>query len=185
MTYQETPKTPLTRSRINVTTVISVAVGVGVLVLLAFALFSPGGGRPLQGEPAPDFTLASFDGSEISLSDLQGQVVVLNFWASWCSPCRQEAADLQSVWEMYEGQGAVFLGVSHKDAEDAARAFVEEFGLTYSNGADPGGKISRAYGITGVPETFVIDGEGKVARSYIGPVVADELALRLAQMIGQ
>jgi len=164
--------------------IISIVFGLGLLALLAFA-FSPGSGRPLQGDPAPGFSLVLFDGSEVSLSDLRGQVVVLNFWASWCTPCRREAPELQKVWEMYEGKGFVFVGVSHKDAEDASRSFIQEFGITYPNGADLRSKISRAYGVTAVPETFVIDAEGRVAWVYIGEVQADELVQRLAQMVAR
>jgi len=166
----------------SVTTVVSVIVGVGLLALLAFALFSPSGGRPQQGQPTPDFTLVLFDGSEISPGDLRGQIVVLNFWASWCTPCRREAPALQAVWETYEGQGIVFLGVSYKDAEDASRAFVEEFGITYPNGTDSRGRIGRLYGVTGVPETFIIDAQGKVAWFHMGEVEAGVLERQLAQM---
>ncbi len=166
----------------NVTTLVSAAVGLALLALLAFAFFSPSGGRPAQGELAPDFALTLFDGAEISLSELRGQVVVLNFWASWCSPCREEAPALQAIWETYQNEGVILLGVSYKDAEDVSRAFVQEFGLTYPNGPDPRGRIGRAYGVTAVPETFIIDAEGKVAWFYIGQVTADELAQRLAQM---
>jgi len=169
----------------SVTTGVSVIVGVGLLALLAFAFLSPSGGRPQQGQPAPDFTLVSLDGFEISPSDLQGQVVVLNFWASWCTPCRQEAPALQAVWETYKGQGVVFLGVSYKDAEDASRAFVEEFGITYPNGTDLGGRIGRLYGVTGVPETFIIDAQGKVAWFHMGELQAGVLEQQLAQMISR
>lgn len=169
--------------RNNVTTFVSAAIGLALLALLAFAIFSPSGGRPLQGELAPDFTLTLLDGAQMSLSDLRGQVVVLNFWSSWCAPCREEAPDLQAIWETYQDKEVVFLGVSYKDAEDVSRAFVQELGLTYLNGADPRGRISRAYGVTAVPETFVIDAEGKVAWFYVGQVVAEDLAQRLAQMI--
>jgi len=167
----------------SVSKIILFLVGLGLLILLAFAFLSPQGGRPQQGEAAPDFNFVSFDGADISLSDLGGQVVVLNFWASWCGPCRQEAPELQEVWESYKGRGVVFVGLSYQDAEEASRAFIEEFGITYPNGVDST-KIARRYGLTGVPETFVIDAEGKVAWFYVGEVQADELAQRLAQMIG-
>ncbi len=169
----------------NVSRIISVVIGVGLLALLAFALLSPDGGRPQPGEPAPDFSLTLLDGSEISLSDLRGQVVVINFWASYCGPCRQEAPELQAVWERYKGAGVVLLGLSYKDAEDASRAFLEDLGITYLNGADRRGKIGRAYGITAVPETFVIDAEGKVAWLRIGEVQAGELAQQLADLTGK
>ncbi len=185
MAQQNASNAPTVRKKGNVTTIISVAIGLGLLALLASAFLLPNGGRPQEGDPAPDFTLTLLDGTKISLRDLRGQVVVLNFWASWCDPCRKEAPDLQKAWEMYKDKGVVFMGVSHKDAEDASRAFVQEFGLTYLNGIDPRGRISRAYGLTGVPETFVIDAEGRVAQFYWGEVQVDDLVQRLAEMTGQ
>jgi cytochrome c biogenesis protein CcmG/thiol:disulfide interchange protein DsbE len=173
------------KKRHNVTGIVSAVVGLGLLAVLAFAFFAPSGGRPAQGEPAPDFTVTLLDGSKASLSDLRGQVVVLNFWASWCNPCRQEAPALQRVWETYRDRGVLFVGVSYKDAEDASRAFVQEFGLTYPNGTDLKGDIGRTYGVTGVPETFIIDAQGRVARFYLGEIQAEELAQSLAQMTGQ
>jgi cytochrome c biogenesis protein CcmG/thiol:disulfide interchange protein DsbE len=167
----------------SVAALVSTVAGVGLLILLAFALLSPAGGRPALGDPAPDFSIDLFDGTEVSLSNWRGQVVVLNFWASWCAPCRQEAPDLQEIWERYQDKGVVVLGVSYKDAEDASRSFTEEFGLTYRNGADLRNKISRAYGVTGVPETFFIDADGKVAWFHLGQVTADLLTSELAQLV--
>ena len=114
------------------------------------------------GQPAPDFVLETFAGDTVALSDLRGQVVVLNFWASWCKECEEEAADLQALAEAYDGRGATVLGVDYTDTEPAARAYLERFGVTYPNGPDAGGQISRAYRITGVPETIVIDTEGRI-----------------------
>lgn len=169
--------------RSNVTMLVSAAVGAALLILLALAFFLPGGGRPAPGDPAPDFDLVLLDGSEVSLSNLQGQVVVLNFWASWCMPCREEAPDLQAVWETYRDKDVVLLGIGYKDAADAMQAFMEEFRLTYPNGVDPQGRIGRAYGVTAVPETFVIDAAGRVARFYVGQVSAADLAQQLAQLV--
>lgn len=95
--------------------------------------------------PAPDFTLPLFEGGEIILSDLQGQVVVINFWASWCIPCRDEAPFLEQVWRKYRDQGVVFLGVDYLDTNKEAQAFLEEFGVTYPNGPDIGTKIAKQY----------------------------------------
>ena len=171
------------RRRNTVSTVVSVVVGLGLLALVIYAFLSSRGGRPQPGDPAPSFSLALLDGSEVSLNDLRGQVVVLNFWASWCLPCRQEAPELQRAWEMYEDRGVIFLGVTFKDAEDVSRDFIQEFGLTYPNGIDLKGRISRSYGVIAVPETFIIDGDGKIAWFHIGEVSADALAEQLVQLL--
>ena len=111
----------------------------------------------------------------MSLADLRGQVVVLNFWASWCAPCRREAPALQSVWETYKDQGVAFVGVTYHDAEGASLAFIEEYGITYPNGVDEMERISRDYGVTAVPETYVIDRAGRLVWSQIGEVQAQVL----------
>jgi cytochrome c biogenesis protein CcmG/thiol:disulfide interchange protein DsbE len=119
------------------------------------------------------------DGSEITLSDLRGQVVVLNFWASWCAPCRREAPAFQHVWETTHDQGVVFVGVTYHDVPDASLSFIEEYRITYPNGADEMGRISSAYGVSAVPETYVIDREGRLAWSQIGEVQAEALIRQL------
>jgi cytochrome c biogenesis protein CcmG/thiol:disulfide interchange protein DsbE len=182
MTEQETPETLEAQGKSNISLQLWVVVGLGLVALLAFGFFSPGGDRPQPGEPAPDFSLRRFDGTEVALRDLRGQVVVLNFWASWCSPCREEAPALQAVWEEYRDRGVVLLGVTYKDAEAASRKFVETYGLTYGNGFDVQGRISRAYGVVAVPETFIIDRDGNVAWLYIGPVEADVLSQQLERL---
>jgi len=180
MTDQESSELPEDSPKSNLSTRLSVAVGLVLLALLSYGfLSSRGGSRPQRGELAPDFTLALFDGSEVALADLQGQVVVLNFWASWCSPCRREAPALQETWTMYKDGGVAFVGVTYQDAKGASQRFIQEFGLTYPNGADAKGQISRLYGVTGVPETFIIDRDGKVAWFQIGEVQADVLARQL------
>ena len=182
MTDQETAQTPNPQGKGNVSLTIWIVVGLGLVALVAFGFLSPRVSRPQPGEPAPGFSLPLFDGSEVSLGDLRGQVVVLNFWASWCAPCRAEAPGLQSVWEQYEDRGVVFLGVTYKDAEAASLEFVETFGITYANGVDAQGRISRAYGVVAVPETFIIDRDGDVAWVHIGAVKADALSRELARL---
>src|SRR3970040_1226650 len=112
---------------------------------------------PIGSGPAPDFTLIGFDGQTVRLADLRGQVVVVNFWASWCPPCREEAAYLEKTWRDYHGRGVVFLGVDWVDTEKEALAYLAEFNITYLNGPDLGTRIAQAYRIQGVPETFFID----------------------------
>jgi cytochrome c biogenesis protein CcmG/thiol:disulfide interchange protein DsbE len=170
--------------RRSLSTRLSVAVGLVLLALLAYGFLSAsGGGRPRRGEPVPDFTLVLLDGSEISLDDLRGQVVVLNFWASWCSPCQREAPALQRVWETYRDRGVVFVGVTYHDVEGASLAFIQEYGITYANGVDEKGRISRDYGVTAVPETFIIDRDGLLAWFQIGEVQEATLVRQLEELL--
>lgn len=121
----------------------------------------------------PDFTLTSFDGSQINLRDLRGKVVVINFWASWCKPCEQEAADLEAAWRYYEPRGdVVFLGIAWTDTESASKAYLAKFDITYPNGPDLGTKISQAFRTTGVPETYIVDQEGVLVYKKFSPFLS-------------
>ena len=122
---------------------------------------------------APPFTFTTFEGETISLDDLRGQGVVLNFWASWCDPCRDEAALLENTWRREQGNGIVFIGLDYLDQEPAAKAYLAEFGITYPNGPDLRSDAARRYGIKGVPETFFIDPEGNITEIVIGPIVSE------------
>lgn len=125
------------------------------------------------GKPVPDFTVNTFGGEELSLSDLRGKIVVLNFWASWCAPCHDEAPDLQYIHEAYRGQDVVLLGITYAESNiQDSLDFIEQYGITYINAPDRGTKISKRYGITGVPETFIIDRDGNLSQYYPGPVNA-------------
>ena len=142
----------------------------GLLTVVAIQLAASQQGNVGPGEPAPNFTLTTFEGEEIGAADMQGKVVVLNFWASWCKPCEQEAADLQTAWEMYEPSGEVlFLGADYVDTQIEASQYLEKFSITYPNGPDLGTRISQAFRIRGVPETYFIDQEGNLAYVKIGP----------------
>lgn len=132
----------------------------------------------LQGMQAPDFTLPLFDQFEaetVSLSELEGQVVVVNFWASWCVECYREAELLEQAWRDYNDEGVMFIGVGYLDTEKEALAYMEKYGITYPSGPDIGDKISKAYGLAGVPETFFIDRQGQIAHVQIGPIERAEL----------
>lgn len=161
-----------------------IAFGVaGIFVaVLAVALFRANQTQPTSG-PAPDFTLTLFEGypgnvgqNPVQLSDLKGKVVVVNFWASWCVPCAQEAADLQATYEKYKDKGVVFLGVDWTDIEGDARNYLSRFGINYANGPDLGTKIGPRYHISGVPETYVIDRNGNVQYTKISPITTAELS---------
>jgi len=144
-----------------------------LLALLAFGLLRNQEGPVTIGETAPDFTLTTFEGEQISLEDLKGKVVVLNFWASWCKPCEEEAAELETAWRIYQPGGEViFLGVDYVDTETEAMAYLENFDVTYPNGPDLRTQISQAFRIRGVPETYILDQDGKLAAFKISPFLS-------------
>jgi cytochrome c biogenesis protein CcmG/thiol:disulfide interchange protein DsbE len=140
---------------------------------------------PVQSGIAPDFTLTSFNGETLTLSDLRGQVVVINFWASWCPPCREEAAYLEQTWRKYKDLGVVFIGVDYLDTEAEALAYMEEFDITYFNGPDLRTKISQAYKIQGVPETFYVAKNGELRGLKIGPLVSPELDQKIEELVAE
>ncbi|CAG0933173.1 Thiol-disulfide oxidoreductase ResA [Thermoflexales bacterium] len=161
-----------------------VAIGViGVFVIiLALGLFRTNRTQPTSG-PAPDFQLTLFEGYEgnagsnpVSLSNLRGKVVVLNFWASWCIPCAEEAEDLQTTYEKYKDKDVVFLGVDWTDIEADALNYLKRFKITYANGPDLQSRIESLYFLTGVPETYVIDRDGNIQFFKISPVTVAELS---------
>ena len=158
------------------------AIGLLFLAILAAGLIMRYQGRPESG-PAPDFTLHLFDGGTFRLSDQRGKVVVINFWASWCEPCKSEAPDLERVWRRYKDKGVVFVGVNWSDTEAKARAYLAEFNVTYPNGPDLGRRIGQKYRIQGVPETFFVDREGNVRKVVIRPLTETELTTIIEQLL--
>jgi cytochrome c biogenesis protein CcmG/thiol:disulfide interchange protein DsbE len=148
---------------------------IGLLALLFLGLLRAQRGSATVGERAPDFALTTFEGEQIQLSDLKGKVVLVNFWASWCKPCEEEAADLEAAWRHYQERGdVVFLGVDWTDTETAAQGYLEKFDITYPNGPDLGTRISQKYRITGVPETYIVDQEGAITFVKISPFASLE-----------
>lgn len=121
---------------------------------------------------APDFEITTFAGEPVRLADLCGKGVVLNFWASWCIPCRTQAPMLEQAWRRERERGIVFIGLAYLDQEHAAQAFLDEFDITYPNGPDLQSAAARRYRITGVPETFFIDPDGNIASIVIGPIIS-------------
>jgi len=121
-------------------------------------------------KPAADFTMPRFDGGEFVLSEYAGQPFVINFWASWCFPCRQEAKPLERAWRAYRDRGVVFIGVDLHDEETDARAYLQEFDVTYPNGIDTDGTIAVDYGVIGLPVTFFVNSQGIVERRWVGAI---------------
>lgn len=128
---------------------------------------------------APDFELPRLgaDGT-LALSSLRGKAVVLNIWASWCTPCREEAPALQRAYEQWRGRGLVVLGVDQQDVEGDALAFAKRHALTYPSVRDGQGDVAASYGATGVPETFFIDRRGRIVAWFSGPLSQDPAALQ-------
>jgi cytochrome c biogenesis protein CcmG/thiol:disulfide interchange protein DsbE len=116
----------------------------------------------------------------IALAELRGTPVVLNFWASWCDPCRAEAPLLERGWRDAGRQGVLFLGLDMQDAREDAREFLREFSITYPNVREAGDETSRRYGMTGIPETFFISARGQVVGHVIGAITADQRRAGLA-----
>jgi cytochrome c biogenesis protein CcmG, thiol:disulfide interchange protein DsbE len=149
---------------------------VGLLVVVAMGLNRAQQGTIQPGQTVENFKLPLFSGyeyqgkSEVQLQDLGGKVVVLNFWASWCKPCEQEAADLQAAWAEYEPGGeVVFIGADYVDTEPEARVYLKKFGITFSNGPDLATSISQYFRIKGVPETYFIGRDGVLKYVQVGP----------------
>ena len=156
---------------------------------IALNLVMQQGARPAPGLPAPDFTLRLYPGyraglpEEIQLSDLRGNVVVINFWASWCEECHKEAQALENVYRSYKDRGVMILGVDYLDTEAPALAYLKQYNVTYPNGIDLQQHIARAYRITGVPETFFIDRDGIVREVIVAPLTEAQLRAKIEALI--
>jgi cytochrome c biogenesis protein CcmG/thiol:disulfide interchange protein DsbE len=187
---------PAQKRRI-ITFVVVTLLNISLLALLWTQLMAPHsnntnsavGNAPttLQGQPAPDFTLPvlSADGGsqQLSMSDLKGKVVLVNFWYSSCDPCKAEAPFLQQAWTKLQSQGVVLLGVdTPPDLQSDALTFMRDKGITYTNVYAGDNKAGIAYGITGNPETFFIDRDGKVVSRWRGPLTESSLRTELAQL---
>ena len=161
----------------------------GAVLLMALALGTQlsrrNATRPTTG-PAPDFALELFDGTEFRLSDYRGRVVLINFWASWCPPCRDEAPDLQALYADYHTQGFTILGVNMlESSRGKALDFMAEFGITYSNGEDIGERVTNLYRVEAPPESFLIDRAGNVRRFFIGNIRYDDVSGSIEALLAE
>ena len=173
--------------------VISIMAVIALVALFAVGLLlaAQQGRRPAVGSAAPDFSIPLYAdyragfGDTLRLSQLKGRVAVINFWASWCVECRKEAPGLEATYRKYKDRGVVFLGVDYLDTETAALAYLREYDTTYPVGVDLQEKIARAYRITGVPETFVVDKDGIVRYVAVQRVSEAELETVLEPLLAR
>ena len=166
---------------------IAVAAVLGLLALLVWKIANDErsevpralGGQSLE---APDFALPRLDGGgELSLASLRGKAVVVNFWASWCEPCKRETPMLQAAWEKYRSQGLVVVGIDYDDFRGEARAFAKRYGVTYPIVHDRKKETVGRYGVVGVPETLFVDRRGRlVGERAVGELEEDELEANIA-----
>lgn len=159
----EQKRTPLT--------VIFIWVGVlALLVVLGLMLKRTQKGPIQVGDTVPDLSVTAFDGTTYRLSTLRGKVVLINFWASWCTTCKDEAVALEQAWRQLSPRGdVIFLGLDYVDTDPEAKAYLATFDITYPNGPDLGTRWAQAFRIRGVPETYILDKTGRLAYIKIGP----------------
>ena len=147
---------------------VSIVALLGVLLPGCTGSGSTSGQGPEIGKTAPGFTLKGLDGQEVSLSDLRGKPVLLNFWASWCGPCRLEMPFLQQIYEKWTGEGLVLLAVNLQEDQNTVQEFVRNGGFTFPILLSPGNEVPLAYNIRGIPATFFIDADGIIRDIKIG-----------------
>lgn len=135
------------------------------------------------GAPAPDFTLPGLDGGTVALSDYAGRPVVVNFWASWCNPCRKEFPLLDRARAEHADDGLEVVGVSYRDIAADGRAFAESQGADWPLARDPGGRLATAYGVRAIPQTFFVDADGTLVSRVFGITSAEDLEAEIAKIL--
>jgi cytochrome c biogenesis protein CcmG, thiol:disulfide interchange protein DsbE len=150
--------------------ILAFALLVGFMALIGWGLNRSMRGSIAIGDTVPGFAMTTFSGQPVDMSQYAGKVGLVNFWASWCKPCEQEAAELEQAYQHYKPDGkVVFLGLTYVDTEPNSLAYIQKFGITYPNGPDLATKVSQMFRVRGVPETFIIDQNGKLAYFKAGP----------------
>lgn len=159
------------------------AAAVGIFAILALLGLSSGTGAA-QSASAPEFDLPLLEGGRVTSAELLGRAVVINFWASWCGPCREEAPMLRRVHAAVDPERVVFLGVIRNDREQDARRFLEDFGLTYAN-AIGDDDFARRFGVRGIPMTYVVDAGGRMVARHFGPISEQRLTALIEEALAR
>ena len=179
------PRTTPVRLRRLVVAAWLVAGVAAVIALLTVNIAGPAGpvDTPIVGRPAHGFDLETLDGRRLTLVELRGSAVVLNFWASWCIPCREEAPLLTAADATYGPRGVRILGVVYQDSDDNARDFMRRYGQAYPGLLDPDGRTAIDYGVFGIPETFFIDASGVVRSRQVGALTETDLRRQIEAIV--
>jgi cytochrome c biogenesis protein CcmG/thiol:disulfide interchange protein DsbE len=167
-------------------TVRSIGAGFLLLVILSFMILMIWGllnktsttgksGSTRLEKAAPEFTLSLLNGEDLVLADHIGKPIVINFWASWCPPCREEAKILEKVWRTYKAKDVLFIGIGIQDSTEDAESYLKLFDISYPNGLDHDGRITVDYGVIGLPVTFLINETGVVETRWVGAITESQL----------
>ena len=155
---------------------------VGLIGLLSWAIYQSSdnpsgflinnqfGQLDIETKDAPDFTLNTIDGDVLNLSDFQGKIVMIDFWCTWCPPCRTEAPVLSEAYDLYHSENVEFIGIAIWDRNKDVRLFIDTHKITYPNGLDSTGEIAIDYGVRGIPEKYFIDKLGRISHKISGPM---------------
>ena len=183
--------------RSNIQTKSNAIKGIAILILAIlislFAIFLATGlanqasatgrsGEQLIGRKAPEFFAESINGKPVSLSNYPESPIILNFWASWCPPCRDETPHFEKIWRLYKEKDVVVIGINVQDDLNSANEYISEFDVTFVNGMDKNGRIMVDYGVTGLPVTFFLDREGMIIGRWVGSISASSLESRVESL---
>jgi cytochrome c biogenesis protein CcmG, thiol:disulfide interchange protein DsbE len=163
-----------------------VGIAVPIVMLLGYGLTRDPRhiASPLPGRAAPEFSLPALEaGDSVKLSELRGNVVVVNFWASWCIPCRDEHPVLLEAAKDYTPKGVKFVGIAYNDKPEDSQRWLKELGKSYPSLVDVGARTAIDYGVSGVPETFILDKQGVVAFKKFGPITTAEISQKLDSLL--
>lgn len=173
---------PLPRAYLIVAAVLPLVL---LAIYVALLLNRPAPPGPRVGAPAPDFALADLDGNPVRLADFRGRPVILNFWASWCSPCVAEFPLLKQALQEHADQGLAVIGVVYQDNSESARGFMQRMGADWASVMDPDGRVAQAYALYGPPQTYFIGRDGTLVNQSIGQFTAEQLDQKIGAIIGK